>query len=208
MKQPLSAAGHVKGNRLNQPETDARDTALMAQVAGGDERAFAALTRAHADQVHGLARRFTGNASDAEEIAQEVFWTVWKSAKKWQPGKARFATWLYRVTLNKCIDWDRRRRVKSFFFLPVAEDLIDETPRADQSVEDSETLALMRSRILRLPARQRVAILLSSQLEKSNKEIAAILDVSPGAVEQLLVRARRTLRSACDEHSAEMETQS
>ncbi len=178
----------------------------MAQVAAGDERAFATLTRIHADQVHGLARRFTGNASDAEEIAQEVFWTVWKSAKKWQPGNARFATWLYRVTLNKCIDWDRRQRVRRFFFLPAPEDLIDDSPGADQSVEDRDSLALIRRSILRLPARQRAAILLSSQLEKSNKEIAAILEISPGAVEQLLVRARRTLRACFDQHGAEMET--
>ncbi|MEP3276911.1 MAG: sigma-70 family RNA polymerase sigma factor [Stappiaceae bacterium] len=202
------AAAHFKGNCLNQLDSHERDNELMAQIAIGNERALAALTRAHSDQVHGLARRFTGNASDAEEIAQEVFWTVWKSAKKWHPGKARFSTWLYRVTLNKCIDWDRRRRFKNFFSFSVPDDLIDNKPGADQVIEDRNNLDVLRSHILKLPSRQRAALLLSSQMERSNKEIAAILEITPGAVEQLLVRARRTLRNALDTSTETMEVQS
>lgn len=172
------------------------DDALMLRAAAGDRRAFSALVGRHGERVRAIAWRFTGSRADADDIAQGVFVSLWRAAPRWQPGTARLGTWLYRVTVNRCIDASRRRRVRRWFGLdtlgdePAAEDV-----PADAAAEHASELAAVRQDILALPPRQRAAILLAADGERSTAEIGAALGVSEGAAEQLLVRARRTLRA-------------
>jgi RNA polymerase sigma-70 factor (ECF subfamily) len=174
-------------------DPDAADDDLLAAVAGGDERAFSRLVARHGPRIHALARRHFGSGADADDVAQEVFWRVWRHAGKWQPGTAQFSTWLYRVAVNLCLDRRRRGSPASVDDMP---DIADPGADAEQSLGARQALAMTYALIAELPDRQRMALLLSVHDELSNAQIAAAMDLSEGAVEQLLVRARRSLRDA------------
>ncbi len=170
------------------------DEALVAAAGRGDQQAFNRLVQRHAPRMHAIVRRYVGSPDDADEIVQDTFWKAWKSLPDWRPGGAKFSTWLYRVAVNRSIDHLRTTRRNRE--VVVDEDVEIEVAAADSgdSVDQRQTLRLMRQAINRLPDRQRLAILLSTQEEKSNVEIAQIMESSEGAIEQLLVRARKSLR--------------
>lgn len=170
------------------------DDALIAAAAAGDEAAFNRLVRRHADRAHALAQRFLGSSSDADDVVQEAFWRAWKAAGRWRPGEAQFGTWLHRVVVNLCIDKERRAKLRRFFSLDDAPEPEVEEVSAEGQLAASQDFRAVMADIRALPARQRAAILLSAEGERSNAEIARTLDVSEKAVESLLVRARRTLR--------------
>jgi RNA polymerase sigma-70 factor (ECF subfamily) len=119
---------------------------------------------------------------------------VWRNAARWQPGEIAFKAYLTRITVNRAIDGERRQRLRRFFGLEAAADAEDPAPSAEGSAIGREELAAVTRDIGVLPARQRAAILLSAGGERTNREIAEALGLSEGAAEQLLVRARRTLR--------------
>jgi hypothetical protein len=85
------------------------DEELVRRVGAGDKRAAAELVRRHLSRMVGLARRMLGDHAEAEDVAQEVFLRVWKHASAWQPGQAKFETWMHRVAMNLCLDRLRRR---------------------------------------------------------------------------------------------------
>ncbi len=175
------------------------DDTLMSRAAAGDRRAFSLLVTRHAERVRAVALRFSGNAADADDVTQQAFLAAWRDARNWQRGRARFSTWIYRVAVNRCIDLARRRRVRSWLSLDAVAEPQDEAPdAADHAVQRSE-LAAVRRDMLALPEKQRAALLLAVQAEKSTAEIGETLGVSAGAAEQLLVRARRALRDRARE---------
>src|SRR5262245_32572564 len=76
---------------------DDPDAELVLKVASGDQSACRELVARHLKSTFGLARRMLGNDHDAEDVVQETFLRVWRHAPRWEPGRARFETWLYRV---------------------------------------------------------------------------------------------------------------
>jgi len=85
------------------------DGEIIARVRAGDTSAFADLVRRHQDRVYGMALRATGRPEDAEDLAQDVFLSVFRGLGGFK-GDAQFTTWLYRVAWNRCADWLRRNR--------------------------------------------------------------------------------------------------
>lgn len=164
--------------------TETRDDAeLMRRVSLGDREAFHSIVRRHQDRVLGLAARFA-SPSEAEDIAQEVFLSVYRSASRFR-GDATFQTWLYRIVVNTCLNW--KRRAKAVPFPDNAE------PQAPE--EDLSDIALrVREAIARLPDRQRVAVLLHRFEGMSYRQVAEAMGLSEEAVESLLARAYRALR--------------
>lgn len=167
------------------------DDALMGAVGRGARDPFAVLMERHLDRTLALATRITGNRSAAEDVAQEAFLRVWKTAADWQPGRARFTTWLYRVTVNLCLDFRRR---PAFAALELVGDPTDPAEDAISAIERRQRQALLRREIAALGARQRAALALCYGSGLSNAEAAEVLEISVGALEALLVRARRRLR--------------
>lgn len=172
------------------------DQSLMGAIAQGDERAFSALVGRRAAGVRAIAYRFTGNATDAEDIVQEVFWRVWKGAAGWSPDRAKLSTWLYRITMNCCIDWSRREKRRPKGSEAALLEMIDPAAGPDRISSARSVLKAVREALLQLPHAQRFALLLSLVAGRSAREIGAAMQISEGAAEQLLVRARRTLRDA------------
>jgi RNA polymerase sigma-70 factor (ECF subfamily) len=182
------------------------DDALVERIARGDERAFGEVVRRHAGKLKALALGFSGGAGEADDIVQETLWSLWRSAGRWQPGGAPLAAYLTRVAINRAIDLERRRRLRAFFGLEDAGDIGDADPQADRRLVARRELADVARDIRKLPTRQRAAILLAADGERGNGEIAVIMGLTVGAVEQLLVRARRTLRSQLAARDAQGET--
>jgi RNA polymerase sigma-70 factor (ECF subfamily) len=189
-------SGRATGGRgaVEAAAAEVADEVLIARIAGGDERALAEIVRRHGGRLRTLALRFAGGAAEADDIVQETFWSLWRNAHRWQAGGPPPGAYLTRLALNRAIDAERRRKVRRFFGLEEAAETADPEPVADARLEAGRELAAVARDIRDLPARQRAAILLTAEGSRSNVEIAQVMGLSVGAVEQLLVRARRTLR--------------
>lgn len=178
---------------------DAEDVRLMQQVSAGDTAAFEQLVERHQTLVAGTVGRMLGNNSDVEDVAQQVFVRVWKSAGRYVP-RAKFTTWLLKITRNLVFNELRRRKRHALTPLqsePAAEEmqLKDERGQApDASLLEGELQRAIESAIAALPASQRMAVVLRRYEELSYEEIADVLDQSVPAVKSLLFRARTELR--------------
>jgi RNA polymerase sigma-70 factor (ECF subfamily) len=173
------------------------DDELMRLAGGGDRAAFSRLVASHMRRATAIASRITRNAGDAEELVQEAFLKVWLKAPEWQTreegGGAAFSTWFYRVLVNLCIDRMRKPKTSP---LEEAAEVVDPTPDAFDNTSAGETGKRVSAAIETLPDRQRAALVLCHYEGLSNIEAAAVLEISVGALESLLVRARRSLRDA------------
>lgn len=182
-------------DELSAPARDP-DADVLARAAAGDGHAFAALVDRHLARVHRLAWRSLGSSTEAEDVVQETFLRAFAQLPRWRAGKARFSTWLHRVALNLCQDRLRRRRDEV-----VVEDLELEDGQAapDRALEHSQRQRRVEDALAALPQRQREAMLLCHFEGLSNAEAASVLEVSVEALESLLARARRTLRSRLED---------
>lgn len=169
---------------------DSDDASLVARYASGDRAAARLLTARHAPRIFALARRMLREQAEAEDVTQETMLRLWRIAPDWEPGRAALGTWLYRVASNLCIDRLRRRREVASDALP---EQVDEAPGALARIEADDRSSALHAALGTLPDRQRLAIVLRHFEERSNPEIAEILDTSVEAVESLLGRARREL---------------
>ena len=167
------------------------DEELMVRVGRGDHVAYQTLVSRHLSRAIGLATRIAGNRGDGEELAQEAFLRVWTTAPRWRPEGAKFRTWFSRVLVNLCID---RKRRPGWSPLEAAGDPVDPSASAFETVSTGEDAGRIQAAMAELPERQRAALVLCYWGEQGNIEAAATLGVSVGALESLLVRARRTLR--------------
>lgn len=180
---------------------DGSDDELMRRAGRGDNAAFSALVTRHLPRATALAIRITGSRSDAEEIVQEAFLRTWIKSPEWESqaapgsgsgrGTAQFTTWFTRVLVNLCID--RRRRPQAAP-LEAAAEVPANDPGGLETTAQHETSARVLSALATLPERQRAALTLCHWDGRSNLEAAEILEISVGALESLLVRARRALR--------------
>lgn len=169
------------------------DDALMGRAAAGDAAAFEALAARHMRRAVALAQRLTGNPSDADEIAQDAFLRVWQHAGRWEPGRARFGTWLYRIVVNLALD---RKRRPEWQPLDDAAELPDGAPDAVDVIAERQTADLVDGALQRLPDRQRAAIVLFHQEGLSMRQAAEVLGIGETAFESLLARGRQALRAA------------
>jgi RNA polymerase sigma-70 factor, ECF subfamily len=179
---------------------DAEDVRLMRLVARGDTAAFEELVERHQALVIGTVGRMLASNSDVEDIAQQVFVRVWRSAPRYQP-RAKFTTWLLKITRN--LVFNEMRRTKRHAHVPVqpepdAEEipLKDETtPEPDAALLEGELQEAIEKAIVDLPDTQRMAVVLRRYEDLSYEDIAEVLNLSVPAIKSLLFRARTDLRA-------------
>lgn len=171
------------------------DEVLMTAVAAGSRAAFACLTRRHLPRSLALATRVTGNSHDAEEVVQDAFVQVWTHAGRWRGDGARFTTWLYRVIVNRALDYRRRRRFEP---LDEAAEVADQNPDAETQACANELAMAADAALAALPERQRTALTLCYHGGLSCAEASEVLKVTVSTMESLLVRGRRGLRARLD----------
>jgi RNA polymerase sigma factor (sigma-70 family) len=181
-------------------EEDADDLRLMQLVGRGDTRAFEELIEKHQALVAGTIGRMLGSNSDVEDIAQQVFIRVWKSARRYVP-RAKFTTWLLKITRN--LVFNELRRTKRRAQIPLQSEAgTDDPPVKDElnlgpdaSLLEVELQRTIEEAILQLPETQRMALVLRRYEQLSYEQIADILDLSVPAVKSVLFRARSELRT-------------
>ncbi len=174
------------------------DEVLLSRIATGDKQAFNSLYQRYKPKVFGTAFHYLQDSHDAEELAQDVFVELYHSASKYN-ARAAPGTWIYRITVNKCLDKLRYRKAKkrlafiTHFFQPGTHGDIAVPDNADMPGQ-AEDLRLLYQYLDRLPVNQRTALILTQIQELSIKETAAIMNNSPKAVESLTQRAKANLR--------------
>lgn len=176
------------------------DLALMARIAGGDERAFALLVEKHQGAVIGTVAKMTNFSPDSEDIAQQVFLRIWKSAKRYKP-TAKFTTFLFTITKNLVFNETRKRSRRKESSLEEQEEdwhqrvaVDDNIAQPDQKLEQAEMKKAIDRAIATLPEKQKMAVILRRYEQLSYEEIAEVLGLSVSGVKSQLFRARGTLR--------------
>jgi len=177
---------------MPEPWPEKEDRELLALVQEGSHPAFAELVQRHTGRYYRLAFRYLQNREAAEDVVQDAFLKLWEDPQKWQAEKnTKFTTWFYRVVVNLCLDWRKRKRP-----VELNEDmpLIDERETADQAMLRWEEQKVLEQEIAALPERQRTALNLCFDEGVSNQEAADIMGVNLKALQSLLMRAKTTLK--------------
>lgn len=168
-----------------------RQADLLRQFRQGDADAFEALFRLHQRAVYGWIVRIVRDEGAAEDLTVETFWRIYQARARFEPGRD-FAPWARRIATNTALDWLRARRPES--------ELTDEqmAVQATPAVMDPGVAADIKRKtaaaFARLPARLRVAAVLSVVEERPHKEVADALGISVAAVKLRVFRAIRLLR--------------
>ncbi|MFP6896861.1 MAG: sigma-70 family RNA polymerase sigma factor [Roseibacillus sp.] len=182
-------------------DDDAVDVSLMGKVSQGDHDAFEELVGRHQHAVVGTVAKMLGNASEAEDIAQQVFLRLWKSAPRYKPS-AKFTTFLFTITRNLVFNETRRKQRRREHSLDEQEDdWHQQIPEGrehqpDAQILQSEIQRAVDRAIANLPHKQRLAVVLRRHEHMPYEEIAKVLGLSVSAVKSQLFRARATLRDA------------
>ena len=196
------------------------DQRLMQRFQKGDVSAFEVLLHKFERPVLSLVRRYLGSRSaGADDVAQEVFIRVFRSKHTYEP-MAKVSTWIYRITVNTCLNEIRRlgaeknRRVAGFSAVfgpgdgddgasdaspPVAD---ERATRPPERLEADEVASRVREAVDALPESQRLAVVLSRYHGLPYEEVAQAMDSSVPAVKSLLMRARENLRKALSAYVA------
>jgi RNA polymerase sigma-70 factor (ECF subfamily) len=177
------------------------DDELLDRLAANDEAAFRLLVERHIDRAFGIALRLLGSRADAEDVVQDTMLKVWTHRGRWEHGRAKFSTWLYRVVTNRCIDVHRRPRTDNVDAVPEPADV---KPDAFSTMQRNEVTQLLETAIQKLPEHQRVAVILSYHENMSNGEIAEVMSTTVAAVESLLKRGRQQLREILRRHEPDI----
>jgi RNA polymerase sigma factor (sigma-70 family) len=184
---------------------------LIAGLIDQDRNAIRFLVSEHRTAVIKTACYFVGNMEDAEDISQEVFIGILRSIRGYR-GKASLGTWIYRITVNRSLDFLKKKKRKEFglkvgSWFSFREDG-HEQHQADLSYEDRtlasrETGQILEKAIASLPENQKVAFILNKYDELPCQEIARIMNVSLSSVESLIHRAKMNLQKKLAAHFTE-----
>jgi len=194
-------------------QLDFDDPTFVERLKSGDGDAFRRLVLHHQHLVVNTCYRFLLNREDAEDVAQDVFCEVYQSVGSFRE-KSSLSTWIYRIAVNRSLDALRKRkRLKRGGSMRRVEwkdsrdelDFITDGEQPDTVLDERERLRVMRLALGELPEKQQVAFVLKHVEGFSQKEIAAVLKVSEGAVESLMSRAKAGLRKRLEKYFGRSE---
>ena len=182
---------------------------LIEQLKQGEESAFKTIVETWKSMVYNTALGIVQNMEDAEDISQEVFVQVYQSIHSFK-GESKFSTWIYRITVSKSLDHERRKkRKKRFAFV---RSLVGAEPeisapdfhRPGVMLDNKENAAVLFSAIQKLPQNQRIAFTLHKVEGLSYQEISEVMKTTVSAVESLLHRAKSNLKKILADFYNEM----
>jgi RNA polymerase sigma-70 factor (ECF subfamily) len=180
-------------------DSSENDETLVARAKKGDRGAFGSLVQRHAPRLVNIASRTLNHSDEAQDAVQEAMAAAWLKLDQFDVNRP-LMPWLARITLNKCRDHLRRRKLRRFFEFDGAEDTqietADLTPDQSVQLESRQLLTLMQEKIADLPHALREPFILATFDELAQAEIASLLKISEKAVETRIYRARNKLREA------------
>jgi len=174
------------GNSLAESESH-----VLSRCLAGDADAFETIYQKHGTNVYNLAYRMVGNAPDAEDLLQEIFIQAWGKLRSFK-GDSTFSTWLYRLSVNRCLDFLRSRPTRNRQATDPIEDH-EAAPAARREQQTPTQLDLERA-ISSLPDSYRSAFILYDVHGFEHREVGRILGVAEGTSKSLVHKARMRLR--------------
>jgi RNA polymerase sigma-70 factor (ECF subfamily) len=180
------------------------DHELVARCRNGDREAFATLVRKYQSKVLTLATRILDNRTEAEDIAQDIFVKIFQSLQDFR-GASRFSTWIYRITVNHCLNHLRRRtRQQQTLVMTEPVEWRQESPASNpyKTLEQKERWALVQAKLQELSVEHRTIILLRDFEGLPYDEIADVLQLESGTVKSRLHRARMELKALLEPYLA------
>jgi RNA polymerase sigma-70 factor (ECF subfamily) len=172
---------------------------------GGDERSLEALMSQYAARVYRLALSITRNTADAEEVVQDVFFTVFRKSATFE-GRSAFGSWLYRICINTALNRRRGKRARVHASLDalaqshddgvrLARATLDRSQTPDQRLLGQEARAVLSTALDALPDHYRTVVTLRDVEELPSADVVEVLHESPPCVKTRLHRARLVLRA-------------
>lgn len=207
---PFSQGGSVVPNpsqpgrkiiqRISRPELSHRvkerrmadaDAELVLHSQQGSPVAFEELVRLHQHMIHSLTFRMTGSLADAEDLAQETFLRAWEQIGSFRGG-SKFSTWLYRIAVNTCLNWRQSEARRFQLYARAAGEISAQL--AGEGKPPGDQANAVQSALLKLPAKQRAAIVLTIYDGLNHAEAAQVLGCSETTVSWRVFAAKRKLK--------------
>ena len=184
---------------------------LLQRAIAGDSAAFSLLMEAHEHRMYAVAFRMCGNREDAQDCLQEAMLRVYRAISTFK-GQSSFSTWIYRITINTCLDELRRRKIRKTTSL---DNLLDSGWSPSDELDTPENNAIRREQrrsiekaIASLPDDMRAAIVLRDIQGFSYETIADVLNANVGTIKSRISRGREKLRDILSRQSELFDHQS
>jgi RNA polymerase sigma-70 factor (ECF subfamily) len=175
------------------------ELSIINRFKEGEESAFEELVLKYQDRIYNLCRHMLGNTHEAEDAAQDTFLKAYQKLKDFKPEAALY-TWLYRIAVNTCLDYNKRPFFESLFRKAESDEFVDEPasdwPSPEKLYESKQIGLALNTSIKKLPIKLRTAIILKEIEGLSYEEIADILEISIGTVKSRISRARDELKKS------------
>jgi RNA polymerase sigma-70 factor (ECF subfamily) len=182
---------------LSEPVNPSRmadaDAELVLQTQSGSPAAFETLIRIHQRMIHSLTYRMTGSPVDAEDLAQETFIRAYEQIGTFR-GTSKFSTWLYRIAVNTCLNWRQSEARRFHLHKNCAEEISAQHLNGENSPAHTQSSQQVQEALLKLPAKQRAAIVLTIYDGLNHAEAAQVLGCSETTVSWRVFAARRKLK--------------
>lgn len=172
---------------------DYTDEALVRQSQSGDPSAFESLIRRHQRMICSLTYRMTGSLTDAEDLAQETFIRAYRNIGSYR-GASKFSTWLYRIAINVCLTWRQRETLRVEVTANWADTEGGRGVNGELAHSGNELGGRVHAALLKLPAKQRAAIMLTIYDGLNHAEAAKVLGCSETTVSWRVFVARKRLK--------------
>jgi RNA polymerase sigma-70 factor (ECF subfamily) len=173
------------------PEKD--DEELLGLIQDGSQEAFSVLAQRHTERFYRLAYRYLQSKETAEDIVQDAFVKLWEDPGRWQAERNnKFTTWFYRVVVNLCLDWQKRKKPLELGNQELS--IADQRETPDVEMLRNEKHKVLEKEIAALPDRQRTALNLCFDEGLSNREAAEVMGLKLKALQSLVMRAKSTLK--------------
>jgi RNA polymerase sigma-70 factor (ECF subfamily) len=186
------------------------DTRLMIAVRDDEPGAFEELVERYQHRLLAVLHHLVGSVEEAEDLAQEVFFRVYRARKKYR-ARCKFSTWLFTIANNLALNTLRARQRKPVVSLntrdsgplgprPAEQLVLDSGQQPAQRIQQEELAAIVRQALDGLNERQRMAVLLNKFEDMNYAAIAEVMGLTTKAVKSLLCRARTNLRAALQDY--------